>query len=161
MRLFRPVEAGLDLPDWDANGWGYLPWTALNDLCHQLDNRWPELRRNFDHNREQVFSAQRKTAVWDEGTIEDFVRGLSQNQQTLLRVLAQAEGQSLRQGALLQQLNYQGSSRSLQRVKAGVNRACLERNLDPLLPEGTGAGDERIHRINKAPDKLIHRLRQT
>ena len=23
VRLFRPVEAGLDLPDWDANGWGY------------------------------------------------------------------------------------------------------------------------------------------
>jgi len=69
----------------------------------------------------------------------------------LLRILAEAGG-GLQQHSIMEKLPFlRGlSSASLRALKSHVNAGCKALDCAPLLAEGSGAGDFRIHQINPA-----------
>ena len=82
--------------------------------------------------------------------MRSFVAGLRMQDQALLQVIAEAGG-AMQQRAIMAKLPFlQGkTSASLRSLKSHVNAGCKQLDCAPLLAEGNGQGDWRIHEINR------------
>jgi hypothetical protein len=87
--------------------------------------------------------------AWSEGDLCRYLTGLRLEDKALLKILADAGG-GLQQHAIIEKLPFlRGrSSASLRALKSHVNAGCKALDCAPLLAEGLGAGDFRIHEIN-------------
>jgi hypothetical protein len=64
-------------------------------------------------------------------------------------VLAEAPNRTLKQRAIFNKLPFLGSSPdALSALKTRISKACRGRGKAPLLPPGSGSGDNRRHEVN-------------
>jgi hypothetical protein len=87
---------------------------------------------------------------WDENRLRSFLSELRPEYKALLKLLADAGG-GLRQQIIMEQLPFLTgrSSRSLGGLKAHINAGCKQLDCAPVLSEGSGSGDRRLHEINR------------
>jgi hypothetical protein len=90
-----------------------------------------------------------RTKPWQETGLRAYLHGLRQEDKALLRLLADADG-ALQQRTIMQRLPFlKGrTSASLRSLKSHVNAGCRQLDCAPILAEGSGSGDYRIHEIN-------------
>ena len=86
---------------------------------------------------------------WEKTVLRDFLAGLTLKDKALLKILADAGG-ALQQRVIMQKLPFLNgkTSGSLRSLKAHVNEGCKQLDCAPILAEGSGSGDYRIHEIN-------------
>jgi hypothetical protein len=84
------------------------------------------------------------------GNFERSFYRFGRKDQALLSLLARAGG-SMSQGDIMRALPYlEGKSGALRALKNHINTACKGYNRMPILSEGVGSGDYRVHEINPA-----------
>jgi hypothetical protein len=95
------------------------------------------------------YQAWRRKA-WDESRLRSFLSELRPEYKALLKLLADAGG-ALRQHTIMEQLPFLmgKSSRSLGGLKSHINAGCKQLDCAPVLSEGSGSGDRRLHEINR------------
>ncbi len=88
---------------------------------------------------------------WNEERLRRYVTELRPEDKALLKILAEAGG-GLQQHSIMENVPFlRGrSSASLRALKSHVNAGCKALDCAPLLAEGSGTGDFRIHEINPA-----------
>ena len=96
-----------------------------------------------------------RSKAWTEEGLRRFLAGLRHNDKALLKILADAGG-GLQQRVIMDKLPFlQGrSSASLRALKSHVNAGCKALDCAPILAEGSGSGDFRVHEINPALGEL-------
>lgn len=106
------------------------PFVSYADRAGVRDERW-------------------RTNTWDEAELRKLLRGLRPEDKALLKLLADAGG-ALYQAELMSGLSaLRGkTSSSLRALKSHVNAACKGHGNAPILAEGSGHGDRRLHQIN-------------
>jgi len=113
-------------------------------LCKADSPFLPRESRNID--RDERWRGQK----WEEGEFRKVLLSLRQKDQALLSLLARAGG-SMSQGDIMRALPYlEGKSGALRALKNHINTACKGYNRMPILSEGVGSGDYRVHEINPA-----------
>jgi len=90
-----------------------------------------------------------RSKSWDSTALRNFLVDLGLKDKALLKTLADAGG-ALQQRIVMEKLPFlKGrTSRSLGLLKGHVNGECKQLDCEPILAEGVGAGDYRIHQIN-------------
>jgi hypothetical protein len=90
-----------------------------------------------------------RSKAWTEEGLRRFLAGLRHDDKALLKILADAGG-GLQQRIIMDKLPFlQGrSSASLRALKSHVNAGCKALDCAPILAEGSGSGDFRVHEIN-------------
>ncbi len=90
-----------------------------------------------------------RSKPWDMTALRDFLGGLALKDKALLKILADAGG-ALQQRVIMEKLPFLTgkTSASLRSAKAHVNEGCKQLDCAPILAEGSGSGDYRIHEIN-------------
>jgi len=86
---------------------------------------------------------------WSEDDLRSFLHKLRWQDKELLKLLADAGG-AMRQDRIMStvpQLREKKSS-SLRNLKSHVNAACKGHGCAPILSDGNGSGDSRVHEIN-------------
>lgn len=129
--------------------------TLADDPVFYADKLYRSLRRNdspfipYGKNKEERYQGWRKKP-WQEEKLRAYLNGLRPAHKALLKLIADAGG-ALQQRAIMQGLPFlKGrSSLSLGRLKSAVNAGCRQLDCAPILAEGTGSGDHRIHEINR------------
>jgi hypothetical protein len=87
--------------------------------------------------------------AWEEADMRNLLGRLGDREKALLKVLAEAPDGSLKQRAILNKLAFLGGSPdALSALKRGISKACKGQAKAPLLPPGSGSGDNRRHEIN-------------
>lgn len=101
--------------------------------------------------RERVYDQSWRLKAWDEEKLRRYLTGLRPEDKALLKILTDAGG-GLQQRVIMDKLPFlRGrSSASLRALKSHVNAGCKALDCAPLLAEGSGAGDFRVHEINPA-----------
>jgi hypothetical protein len=101
--------------------------------------------------RERVYDQSWRLKTWDEEKLRRYLSGLRPEDKALLKIMADAGG-GLQQRVIMDKIPFlRGrSSASLRALKSHVNAGCKSLNCAPLLAEGSGSGDFRIHEINHA-----------
>lgn len=91
-----------------------------------------------------------RTMTWTESNLRGFLSELRLEQKALLKIIADAGG-ALVQRSIMEALpSLRGrTSRALGALKAHINAGCKQLNCAPILSEGVGARDRRVHEINR------------
>jgi hypothetical protein len=91
-----------------------------------------------------------RTGQWTERRLLAFLAALRFEQKALLKIMADAGG-SLVQRSIMEALPFLNgrTSRALGALKAHINAGCKHLNCAPILSEGAGSGDRRVHEINR------------
>jgi hypothetical protein len=154
---YNPAAAGVLLPYWSVDRWGYLCWKDLEDYCADNDRRdhWKLLLRNYDYNREQIYGEPLAPgAPITCENVEAFLRDRSDRERHLIRAIALAEGE-MKQGDIMNQLTFLGGNeKKLGKLKADINKACDKFGLARILGPGAGKGAVRTHRITPVGTQL-------
>jgi len=136
--------------DWDVMNWGYLSWNQVEEFCKR--NNLKETVRNFEFNEGQIYNSYlspTKTISfqeWSRENVFELMSKLNEKQRKLMEILVEGGGKE-KQGVILQKLGSlggKGTSSSLQKIKMGINSKSV---CGKLLPEGSGSGENGIHRI--------------
>jgi|SRR5579883_684982 len=90
-----------------------------------------------------------RSVDWEETTLRKLLKALRWKDKFLLKLLAD-NGGAMRQGRIMQSVPFlQGkTSASLRALKSHINGACKSFGKAPILSEGSGNRDQRIHEIN-------------
>jgi hypothetical protein len=134
--------------------------TLPDDQVFYEDNLYHSLRTSessfvpYSQQNKEGYQAWRRKP-WDESGLRLFLAALRPEYQALLKLVAEAGG-ALRQRAIMEQLPFlRGkSSRSLGGIKSHINAGCKQRDCAPILSEGSGSGDRRLHEINRELGEL-------
>jgi hypothetical protein len=107
---YNPAAAGLLLPYWSMDRWGYLCWKDPEEYCGAEERRdhWQLLLRNYEYNRGQIYAELRAPVVPMTPTrenVEAFLRSRSGRQRHLVRAIARAGG-AMQQGDIMSQLTF-------------------------------------------------------
>jgi hypothetical protein len=87
--------------------------------------------------------------AWEEADLRKLLGRLGDREKALLKTLAEAPDGSLKQRAIFNKLPFLGGSPdALSALKRGISKACRGQARAPLLPRGSGSGDDRRHEIN-------------
>lgn len=99
---------------------------------------------------------------WGADTLRDFLLGLPPKDKALLKILADAEG-AMPQHAIMSALPFlQGkTSAALRSRKSHINAGCKSHDRAPILSQGIGSGDWRIHEINRELGELRNLVLET
>jgi hypothetical protein len=91
-----------------------------------------------------------RTKPWQEEKLREYLNGLRQADKALLKLIADAGG-ALQQRTIMEKIPFlKGrTSASLRSLKSHVNAGCRQLDCAQILAEGSGAGDYRIHEINR------------
>jgi len=129
--------------------------TLADDPVFYADKLYRSLRRSdspfipYGEGKEERYQGWRQKP-WEEEKLRAYLNGLRPAHKALLKLIADTGG-ALQQRAIMQGLPFlKGrTSLSLGRLKSGVNAGCRQLDCAPILAEGTGSGDYRIHEINR------------
>jgi hypothetical protein len=149
---YDPIAAGVFLPRWSIENWGYLCWKELEEYCTVPERRehWQGLLRNFDYNRGQIYAeplATPERMALTRERVETFLRRFTGRQRYLLRAIARAGG-AMRQRDILRDLTFlAGDTCILRSLKSVMNKECDRAGIARILVTGPGEGDARLHEI--------------
>ena len=129
--------------------------TLADDPLFYRDKLYRSLRKSdspfipYASDRPERYQAWR-TKPWHEDKLRSYLQGLRPEDKALLKLLADADG-ALQQRTIMQGLPFlKGrNSASLRSLKSHVNAGCRQLDCAQILAEGSGAGDYRIHEINR------------
>ncbi len=156
---YNDAAAGLLLPYWGLDRWGYLCWKDLEEYCGAEERRdhWQLFLRNYEYNRGQIYAEPRAPVVLMTPTrenVEAFLRSRSGRQRHLVRAIARAGG-VMRQGDIMSQLTFlEGDTRNLRNLKSVINKACDKVGLPRILVTGAGRGAACSHEITRVDTQL-------
>jgi hypothetical protein len=129
--------------------------TLADDELFYRDKLYRSLQKGespflpYSQQRPETYQGWR-TKAWSADELRSYLVTLRAEDRALLKLLADAGG-ALQQHTIMETLPFlRGrTSASLRALKAHINAGCKQLDHSPILSEGSGSGDYRVHEINR------------